>query len=102
MFGIQFKNRKFSLRGEIVRWENGIQTVRTESSEREFRFIQCMGFSAIECGKCKKHPFAAQGMMWCRPCEHLRVGTKVLMEHKVRYGPQGEILAGYWTGSVII
>ena len=100
--GIQFKNRKFKLKGQIVRWEHGIQTVKTESSEREFRHIQCLGFSAIKCPKCKVHPFAAQGMAFCSPCEHMRVGTYVELEHKVRRDARGDVVQGYWTGRPLL
>ena len=97
------KREKFTLRGTIIRYENGIQTVQTEvETQREFKHIQCMGMSLIKCPKCKAHPFAAQNMVFARPCEHVKVGTQVVMEHKVTYSPQGQVLQGYWTGKAVV
>jgi len=99
MFGISFPGRKFKLKGVITSYENGIQVIRTESSEREFKHIQCMGFSLIKCPKCKVKPFQNSLMVVGRACEHVKVGTRVVMEHRVRLAEDRKtVVQGYWTG----
>lgn len=103
MFGIQMKGKKFTLRGVITSYEHGIQVIRTESSEREFKHIQCMGFSLIKCPKCKVRPGQPAGMITAKPCEHVKVGTQVVMEHRTRLAEDRRtVVQGYWTGKAVV
>ena len=101
MFGISILGKPFRLRGVIVRYENGIQTVKTESREREFQYIQCMGHSLIVCPTCSvkwKHKYNPQFQL-ARPCEHVKVGTEVIMKHVTRR-EGGIAMQGFWTGRI--
>ena len=97
------KRERFTLKGVITRYENGIQTVRTEAeTQSEFKYIQCMGMSLIKCPVCKEHPYAAFRMTFSRPCEHVHIGTSVVMEYHVNRDVQGNIQQGYWTGKAVV
>jgi len=95
------KGKKFDLRGVIVTYEHGIQRIKTESREREFQWIQCLGFSLIKCPKCKVQPGQPAGFIEGRPCKHVGPGTKVILTYKTRLSEDRKtVVQGYWTGRV--
>ena len=96
------KRDPFTLKGTIITYDNGIQRIKTEvTTQREFEWIQCMGWSLIKCPVCKDHPYAAHNMVFARPCEHVKPGTKVLL-HYVTHKEGEVVVGGGWTGKVLL
>jgi adenine-specific DNA methylase len=89
------KGQKHTLRGTIISFRNGIQAVKTESREPGKEVIHFMGFTRIKCPHCEKKMPHMGTVEVCRPCEHVKEGTRVLCEYKVQY-EGGIATRGYW------
>lgn len=81
------------LDGVIVSYANGIQAIRTDSTEDGKKFIHFLGRTLIKCPYCP--PIMA---LAARECAHVKAGVRVKVKYVVVRDARGNVMGAEWRG----
>jgi hypothetical protein len=93
---IHDKTKPLVLNGVIISYANGIQAIRTDSTEDGKKFIHCLGHTLIRCPY--KNMTCRISTMSARPCEHVKEGVSVKVEYVVVRDGKGMAVGAEWRG----